>query len=126
MSSAEVLLEQSDLGPHCFSKGFLKHFFKRQNQTTFAVIAALRIRFAIVPYVFIAHRKLDKHMLFWYLSQCRATKAHYTAPALALESLRCPQTQRLVQMKSQVNSFTHSTAGYASKGVEKEAFAYLR
>ena len=35
--------EQSDLGPHCLSKGHLKHFSRREKQGTFVSIGALRV-----------------------------------------------------------------------------------
>ena len=38
-----LLQEQSDLGPHCLSKSQLKHFSRRQKQTTFVVPGASMI-----------------------------------------------------------------------------------
>ena len=34
----------SDLGLHCLTKRLLKHFSRRQKQTTFVVIGALRFK----------------------------------------------------------------------------------
>ena len=36
-------IEQSDLGPHCLSLPLLKHFRRREKQTTFVAIGALRV-----------------------------------------------------------------------------------
>ena len=36
--------EQSYLGPHCLSKRLLKHFSRREEQTTFVAIGALRVK----------------------------------------------------------------------------------
>ena len=36
--------EQSDLGPYCLTMSILKHLSRRQIQTTFVVIGALRIK----------------------------------------------------------------------------------
>ena len=38
-----LLQEQSDIGLHCLSKRLLKYFNRRQKQTTFVVIGALRV-----------------------------------------------------------------------------------
>ena len=38
-----LLQEQSDLGLNCLSKRLLKHFIRRQNQTTFIVIGTLKV-----------------------------------------------------------------------------------
>ena len=35
---------QSDLGPHCLPLRLLKHFSRREKQTTFVAIGALRVR----------------------------------------------------------------------------------
>ena len=35
---------QADLGPHCLSLRFLKHFSRREKQTTFVAIGALRVK----------------------------------------------------------------------------------
>ena len=40
-----LLQEQFDLGAHCLAKRLLKHFSRRQKQTTFVVIGALRVKF---------------------------------------------------------------------------------
>ena len=37
----QKLKEQSGLAPYYLSKGFLKHYSRLQNQTTFVVIGAL-------------------------------------------------------------------------------------
>ena len=39
----QILQEQSDLGPHCWTKRLLKHFSRRQKQMTFDVNDALRV-----------------------------------------------------------------------------------
>ena len=36
--------EQSDLGPHCLPFKRLKHFNRREKQTTIVVIGALRVK----------------------------------------------------------------------------------
>ena len=36
-------IEQSDLGLHCLLERLLKHFSRRQKQTTFFVIGVLRV-----------------------------------------------------------------------------------
>ena len=36
-------MEQSVLGPHCLLKRLLKHFNRREKQTTFVVIGAFRV-----------------------------------------------------------------------------------
>ena len=35
--------EQSDLGQHCLPEKLLKHFSRREKQTTFVAISALRV-----------------------------------------------------------------------------------
>ena len=36
--------EQSDLGPHCLPQRLLKYFSRREKQTTFVAIGALRVK----------------------------------------------------------------------------------
>ena len=36
--------KQSNLGPHCLPLGLFKHFSKREKQTTFVAIGALRVK----------------------------------------------------------------------------------
>ena len=45
----QILQEQSDLCLHCLTKILLKHFSRRQKQTTFVVIGALKVQFANIP-----------------------------------------------------------------------------
>ena len=40
----QLILEQLDLGPYCLTMRILKHLSRRQKQTTFVVIGALRIK----------------------------------------------------------------------------------
>ena len=37
-------MDQSDLSLHCLLDGLLKHFSRRQKQTTFVVIGVLRVK----------------------------------------------------------------------------------
>ena len=37
-------IEQSDLGSHCLPQRLLKHFSRREKQTTFVVIGAFRVK----------------------------------------------------------------------------------
>ena len=39
--------EQSDLGPHCLPSRLLKHFSRREKQTTFVAIGALRVNILV-------------------------------------------------------------------------------
>ena len=38
------MYEQSNLGPHCLPQRLLKHFSRREKQTTFVAIGALRAK----------------------------------------------------------------------------------
>ena len=40
----EQTAQQSDLGPHCLPWRLLKHFSRREKQTTFVAIGALRVK----------------------------------------------------------------------------------
>ena len=43
--------DQSDLSLHLLTKRLLKHFCRRQNQTTFVVIGALRVKTSRQSYI---------------------------------------------------------------------------
>ena len=45
MCTQNRLQEQSDLGLHCLPKRPLKHFSRREKQTTFVAIDKLRVNF---------------------------------------------------------------------------------
>ena len=42
-----LVQEQSDLGPHFLLYMLLKHFSRREKQTTFVAIGALRVKSAV-------------------------------------------------------------------------------
>ena len=45
MDPEQTAPEQSDLGPHCLPKRLLKHFSRREKQTTFVAFGALRVKY---------------------------------------------------------------------------------
>ena len=64
-----LLYEQSGLGPHCLPERLLKHFSRRDKQTTFVVIDTLRVKqqsqsfwmknFVIAFMIFSKFKRLD-------------------------------------------------------------------
>ena len=44
----DPVYQQSDLGPYCLPLRLLKHFVRREKQTTFVVIGALRVKLRIL------------------------------------------------------------------------------